>query len=317
MKPPKVSVIVPIYNQEKYLERSLASLVNQQFLDFEVLMIDDGSTDTSAEICKRFQAQDSRFRYFWKPNGGVASSRQYGIERVQGRYTIHMDPDDWVEPDYLSKLYEKAIATGADMVICDYVEEYIDKSKIVNAGRDCSVKDYKLQLCRGEVWGICWNKLIRTDCFHDRVVFETGINFHEDKLFIYRVLQNCIALAFISTPIYHYNRTNADSAVNNQSKATIMQTWLVRKLIVEAERDFTIKELVSDAVIPKWSAHTAWGHPLITQQEYLNMIYPFRRAIKRKSGTISYRIIRFISLYSRTNFLKTLYVRYCQRHSSQ
>ena len=125
---PKVSVIIPIYKAEAYLKKCLDSLLVQTFKDFELLLIDDGSPDKSGEICDYYVKTDSRIRVFHKENGGVSSARQYGIDNAFGEYTIHVDPDDWVEPNMLEELYAKAKTNDADMLICDYYEDYIDKS---------------------------------------------------------------------------------------------------------------------------------------------------------------------------------------------
>ena len=97
MLTPKISVIVPVYNTAKYLHRCLDSILQQSFKDFEVLLVDDGSTDNSGEICDEYAAKDSRVRVFHKENGGVASAREIGIENAVGLYSIHVDSDDWTE----------------------------------------------------------------------------------------------------------------------------------------------------------------------------------------------------------------------------
>ena len=128
---PKVSVIVPVYKAEKYLQRCVDSLLAQTFTDFELLLIDDGSPDRSGEICDEYAAADSRVRVFHKVNGGVSSARQCGMDNATGEYTIHADPDDWVEPIMLKELYVKAKEENADMVFCNY---YWDKgcySKVI------------------------------------------------------------------------------------------------------------------------------------------------------------------------------------------
>ena len=104
---PKISVIVPVYKAEAYLHRCVDSLLAQTFQDFEVLLVDDGSPDRSGEICDEYARKDSRVRVFHKENGGVSSARQYGMDHAQGEYTIHADPDDWVEPTMLEELYRK------------------------------------------------------------------------------------------------------------------------------------------------------------------------------------------------------------------
>ena len=106
-KQPAVSVIVPVYKAENYLCHCVDSLLAQTFPDFEILLIDDGSPDHSGDICDEYARKDSRVRVFHKENEGVSSTRQCGIDNAKGEYTIHADPDDWVEPDMLEELYKK------------------------------------------------------------------------------------------------------------------------------------------------------------------------------------------------------------------
>ena len=121
---PAISIICPVYSAEKYIHRCLDSILAQTFTDFELLMIDDGSPDNSGKICDEYAEKDSRIRVFHKENGGVASARQIGLDNAIGDYTIHIDPDDWVDPNMLEELYAKAKEADADIVICDYWVNY-------------------------------------------------------------------------------------------------------------------------------------------------------------------------------------------------
>ena len=121
---PKISIIVPVYKAEAYIRRCIDSILAQTLTDFELLLIDDGSPDGSGEICDTYAATDSRIRVFHKENGGVGSARQFGLDNAIGEYTIHADPDDWVDSTMLEELYYKAIEDQADMVLCDYWLEY-------------------------------------------------------------------------------------------------------------------------------------------------------------------------------------------------
>ena len=106
---PKISIIVPVYKAENYIHRCIKSLLSQTFTDFEILLINDGSPDKSGEICDEYAKSDKRIRVFHKENGGVSSARQCGIDNARGEYTIHVDPDDWVDPRMLEELYLKAV----------------------------------------------------------------------------------------------------------------------------------------------------------------------------------------------------------------
>ena len=107
MNSPKISIIVPVYNAEKYLHRCIDSILTQTFGDFELLLIDDGSTDKSGRICDDYVSKDHRIRIFHKQNGGVASARELGIIQAVGKYSIHVDADDWIESNMLEEMYKK------------------------------------------------------------------------------------------------------------------------------------------------------------------------------------------------------------------
>ena len=118
-KAPTVSLILPVYNVEEYMDQCMESVAAQTFSDFEVILINDGSTDRSGEVCRRWQSRDARIRYIETENRGVSAARNRGIEEAKGRYLAFVDPDDWLDRDYLKKLYEEAEKTDADYTECD------------------------------------------------------------------------------------------------------------------------------------------------------------------------------------------------------
>ena len=115
-----ISIIVPIYNVEEYLRECLDSIQKQSYLNFECIMVNDGSPDNSSKICEEFVEKDSRFRYFEKENGGVSSARNLGIEHSKGEYITFIDSDDWVDSDYLEVLYTTLLEEGADITVSTY-----------------------------------------------------------------------------------------------------------------------------------------------------------------------------------------------------
>ena len=126
----KISIIIPIYNAEKSVTKMLDSLKKQTLMDFEVIMIDDGSTDQSPTICDNYQFKDKRFKAIHKKNEGVSIARQIGIEHACGEYVIHADADDWVEPNMLESLYDEATKTNANIVFCDFFVTTLKKNFI-------------------------------------------------------------------------------------------------------------------------------------------------------------------------------------------
>ena len=222
---PKVSVIVPVYNAEKYLHRCVDSILAQTFTDFELLLVDDGSPDRSGAICDQYAAADPRVRVFHKPNGGVSSARQCGLDNVQGEYTIHADPDDWVEPDMLQELYAEARRTNADMVICDFFQEYGDgRTKYIKQQPAALNSETVLQqLLFQQLHGSCWNKLVKRACYNTwNVKFPHDVIRWEDLWVNCEILLHGISIAYLGKAFYHYDiGINSNSIVRRPTNAGV------------------------------------------------------------------------------------------------
>ena len=214
MNMPKISIIVPVYKAETYLYRCVDSILAQTFTDWELLLIDDGSPDRSGDICDEYAQKDTRIRVIHKENGGVSSARQRGLDESIGEYTIHADPDDWVEPEMLEGLYNKAKEEDADMVICDFIYEYKTRSIICKQHLDSCDAEYILkQMFSQQLPGMCWNKLIRRECYIKyNISFPKDIIRWEDLYVICSLLMHPIKCAYLSKAFYHY-----DQIVNNNS----------------------------------------------------------------------------------------------------
>ena len=208
-----ISIICPVYKAEKYIHRCVDSILAQTFTDFELLLIDDGSPDSSGKICDEYAQKDSRVRVFHKKNGGVASARQCGLDNVQGEYTIHIDPDDWVEPTMLEELYAKAKETDADMVICDYWVNYkrYERYQISGQHRDNSTLYLKDIICKYH--GSLCNKLIKRSCFYQpkRINFISNQNLFEDLIVCAKILVSPRHVVYLNKAFYHYAQINSNS----------------------------------------------------------------------------------------------------------
>lgn len=214
METPVISVICPIYNMEVSLTTCITSILNQTFKDFELILIDDGSTDGSGKICDRFAATDNRVRAIHKLNAGVSAARQAGIELARGKYTIHVDPDDWIAPDMLENLYEKAAEEDADMVIADYyvnteTQETYEIQKPTALDPITVLHDLFYGL-----HGNCWNKLIRRECYSDYgIKFPADISFREDFCVIVQLLLHPVKIAYLNRAFYHYVRNSNPNSI--------------------------------------------------------------------------------------------------------
>ena len=203
---PNISIIVPVYNAVKYLHRCVNSILNQTFIDWECILIDDGSTDDSGKICDEYANKDSRFQVIHKKNGGVSSARQLGLETAKGTYVIHADPDDWVEPKMLEELYKKIVEDDAEMVICDFI--WNQPTRISVSSQRPSAYDSKSilnDLFSEKLHGSCWNKLVRRDfIMTNHITFPLQLSIHEDMYFFTELLLNNIKVTYLNKAFYHY-----------------------------------------------------------------------------------------------------------------
>ena len=203
----QISVIVPVYNAAFTMRKCLDSLLTQTLKNFEVLLIDDGSTDDSGAICDEYAQRDNRVRAFHKANGGVSSARQFGIDHAQGEYTIHADPDDWVEPETLADLYSKAKETNADMVICDFFENTYKGQKYVCQKPSSLYHEVVLKELFDKLMGSTCNKLIRRACYEKyHVKFPPELSFCEDQYVCAALVKENIKIEYVSRAYYHYFR---------------------------------------------------------------------------------------------------------------
>lgn len=240
MKQTLVSIIMAVYNAEPYLHRCLDSIQAQTLMDFDVILVDDGSTDYSLAIAEEYAQGDSRFRVYHKDNGGVSSARQYGIERLAekgGKYSIHVDPDDWVEPQMLERLYRKAEDTEADMVICDYYQNLAHKQLLQKQDPRSEDPHDVLNALFQKLHGSLCNKLIRSNCYKEADIrFPDGLNYCEDFYVNVCLLQKSIKkVAYLSEAFYHY-----DNYSNQQAETKItdrMHITKTRKEIVRLCRE--------------------------------------------------------------------------------
>lgn len=215
----EVSVIVPVFNAENHLERCVRSLLNQTLRDIEVILVDDGSTDSSPLLCDEYASVDSRIKVIHCQNGGVSAARNRGMEVANGRFLSFVDSDDWLSLDSYVKLVSKANEDGSDIVFSDYMEVFEDHqargtSFMLGSTHDETVKNMLMAGPRG---GNIWNFLLvrRSMLIENDLCFPTTFKRGEDFWFAIR----CYILSKRHSHadcIYYYNCANASSATHNE-----------------------------------------------------------------------------------------------------
>lgn len=222
MDNPKISVIVPVYNVERYLRRCIDSILAQTFTDFELLLIDDGSKDSSGEICDEYAAKDSRIIVFHKENGGVSSARNVGLDNVRGEWVAFVDADDKISDGYfhICEEHENADVVVKPFYIIKEKEKkyYGNKVKVIDSRED--IFRYFVRKRVHALWDAIFKKSLITS-----KRFNTDVSIGEDYLFFLSVLPNVKSLAFDSKGPYHYFVRQGSAMQATEERRMISILW--------------------------------------------------------------------------------------------
>lgn len=256
-----VSVIVPVYNVEKYLSTCLESILTQSYTKLEILLVDDGSTDNSSQICIKYESKDDRIKVLKKKNGGLAAARNTGIANAHGKYIYFVDSDDCIHPELIYTTVSLAEQYNANivqvelkMVPADFqnysqkavkgkIQCFTKEEALCNLDQDNQTIAQNIRLSTTVVW----NKLYRATIF-EQIKFQDKLRIHEDQMIIHRLIAEANGMIFYDTPLYYYR--------NNQN-SLIRTSWRPEKLIIidcyrdrldcalELEESETKKDVVS------------------------------------------------------------------------
>lgn len=221
---PRISVIVPVYNAEKWLYRCIDSILAQTFEDFELLLIDDGSTDRSGAICDEYAIVDSRVRVFHKPNGGVSSARRLGIEEAKGEYSIHVDSDDYIDK---AMLYDMLTAIkDYDLLVSGYYVRNGNDEILINQYNEITDnKEIAKKCLNHELLGSLCNKLIRHSLYSSSFLdYIKDIDYCEDFLIVIQMLNIGVKVGFMRGAYYHYVQ-NAGSLTHRTTQETALSIF--------------------------------------------------------------------------------------------
>lgn len=265
MKTPTISVIVPVYNVEKYLPRCIDSILNQTFSDFEILLIDDGSSDNSGNICNEYAKRDSRIKVFHKKNGGVSSARNLGLDNAKGKWTIFVDSDDWIEPDFFildkyenSDIIQKSYKLITEDGSCKH--RYV-KDRTINNRND--LFNFFVQKRNNALW----DKFISTDLIkHKR--FNENIKIGEDFLFFLSLIGDVKTYSFCSTGCYNYiiRRNSAMQTINQKPH---------ERLKILYENLYQVSRITSDQKLYNLGK-------CIIYETYINSIWSYRKIMGKQ-----------------------------------
>ena len=215
---PSVDILIPVYNAEKYLRQCLDSVVNQTYGNIRVVIVDDGSTDSSRSICEEYASRYSFVEAVSQKNAGVATTRNRLLAKTKSDYFLFVDADDWVERNMIESMVSRACKGNLDITVCGHFVELTDNSQQDRTSqihtdwdRAQSIEKF---LYHQQLNGALWNKLIKTSVLGSSR-FDADVSYGEDALFMWRILQNIRKLGHLNKPLYHY-RMN-DASISHQT----------------------------------------------------------------------------------------------------
>jgi len=202
----RVSVIIPAYNVESYLDRCLESVTGQSYQALEIIIVNDGSTDATGELCEKWRKMDSRVQLITQENSGLSAARNTGLTAATGEYIFLVDSDDWIATDTLQKLMDLQKETGADLVCCgvDMVFEDGSRQRFTESGPGCMDRHeaMKALMTKATICSVAWNKLYKRSLFAG-ITYPVG-KLHEDEFTTYKLVYNTKLVAYTDECFYHY-----------------------------------------------------------------------------------------------------------------
>lgn len=217
----RISVIVPVYNVEAYLNRCVDSILAQSFKQLEIILVDDGSTDRSSAICDMYAGQDERIRVIHKENGGLSDARNAGLQIAAGEYIGFVDSDDWIEPDMYRDMYEAAVKHDAQVAVCRYAEIYKDRivddsqGDVVLLNRNEVLDIYICEHPQYRIYNSVWSKLFCRKVI-ENLQFPKGRN-SEDIVFTTKAFCRLERCVYLDSAYYNYVREREGSIMNEFS----------------------------------------------------------------------------------------------------
>lgn len=249
-----VSVIMPIYNSSKFLENAILSVLNQTYAEFELLLIDDGSTDDSAKICSKFVIADKRVKYFYQNNQGVCSARNLGIKLAQADYICFIDDDDFYEPKFIETMITCLLVEDVDYVKCGRKNLKIKDDKIIKSlshSYESNVFDFEdfcknyVSIRRSGILSSIWNGIFKKSIIiNNNIAFDSLIKHgNEDIIFNSLYFRFCKKIAFVKEVLYvhNYRLSHSESAkfysdqIENRFKAVIFEKELIKSYVYQLD----------------------------------------------------------------------------------
>ncbi len=227
-----ISIIVPIYNIEKFLPCCIDSILAQTFTEWELILVDDGSKDTCGSICDEYATKDGRIRVIHKPNGGLTSARNAGLAMASGEWVMYLDGDDWIEPEMLALLLRKGEETGADIVMGDFLFAYPDRDVPYRLPDWDDCKTTSLNRYITSVWTCVWGGIHKRSLYEEhQLQSPQGVTYCEDFHLIVRLCYFARKVVNVHRPFYHYRQQEGSVMHNLNKKTERDEQWVYQDII--------------------------------------------------------------------------------------
>lgn len=237
-----VSIIIPIYNVEKYIEKCLNSVINQTYNNIEIILIDDGSEDKSKQICDDYAKTDTRIKVIHKKNEGVSKARNIGIDISKGEFITFIDSDDYIDKNYIEELYNLCVRTNSDIVICGVKDEDYN-GNIVNVSNEMTKELNKREMLKELLnekyfFSVCWAKIYKKEVI-ENIRFNENMKIAEDLDFLYNLLCN-INCVYIDTTkkLYHFLIREGSATRNGFNENWKKEIELCKKIITDVFKEY-------------------------------------------------------------------------------
>ena len=246
-----VSVIVPAYNAEKYLGKALDSLIAQNYKNWQAIVVDDGSTDGTLDLCRKYAEKDKRICVVTKENGGVSSARNAGLAKACGEYICFLDADDFLEPSFIEVLLCAVSAYGTVVSACDFARSEKELGNSVKNFEIYTIEQAFFQTCKNKIiYPFLWNKMFSAKIIKkNSLEFDTDLVYGEDTLFMLKYYACACAfngkLAYSRNRLYHYT-LNKNSAILRREKTGFEPSWTDQIKALERAVDFAESKNLSD-----------------------------------------------------------------------
>lgn len=250
---PLISVIVPIYNTELYLEKCIHSIIEQTYTELEILLINDGSVDHSLNICYDFAKKDNRIRVFNKKNSGVSNTRNLGIQKSRGEYILFVDSDDFIDVDYISKMYQEIEKNNYEMIIsgmtfCD-AQGKIIRRELYKTNNQRLILDEIMDDVINTLYfcSACKTLIKKSLIDHNHITFNEQLSFGEDFLFSYQLLKVSQKIGYLSDTGYYYRQNNM--SLTHEINIEKIKKYFCDNLIIFSQFDDSV--LVANRIYTK------------------------------------------------------------------